>query len=467
MRASWFLLLGILGTPAGHPVPPRVLPRHAVPRTAVAPNMSYLDNGTIRVGVDLNMGGAITYLSKSSDSANVVWVPSPGGEIGPSCYAGPTPYGNPNPDWPNWPWNPVVSGDSYGNPSTVVASANDGKALYVRTVPLQWALNDVPCECFFETWIALDGNAVRLRYRLSNHRSDLAAYGAYGQELPAVYTIGKLWRIFTYDGDSPFTGATVREVPYVAAPPWQNLSPTENWVALVDDSGWGLGVLNDEVYFFLAGFSGTPDAGGPADSNTGYIAPVRDEILDQNVAYDYDATLVLGTVADIRSYAVAHRRVETRPDLHFSTDRFQEDRQHITYVNATDSGLPIKGGLHVLLDQSDPQIWLPESRWDAGSLPTLYLTAAFHTHETTAEVFWAIPGQGFDGSRRLDFTVIPDGQMRTYAIPLWSAATYSGTITRLRLDPSDGGTAGDWAEIASISFQPEPGGRTPRVVGAR
>jgi hypothetical protein len=423
--------------------------------------MSYLDNGTVRVGVDLNMGGVITYLSKSSDSYNVINGHDLGREVQQSYYAGPDPYGSPNPDWP---WNPIGAGDGYGHPSPVVASSNDGTTIYVRTLPMQWAIDSVPCECFFESRITLEGNAVRMRYRLTNHRADLNRYGSYGQELPAVYTIGKLWRIFTYDGPAPFTGDLAREVPFVAGPPWQSLAPTENWVALVDDSGWGVGVLNTEVYFFLAGFSDTPNAGGPGDDNTGYIAPVRDEILDHNVTYDYEASLILGTVAEIRAYAAAHRRVETRPDLHFSMDGFQEDRQHVTYVNASDSGLPIRGGLHVLLDEIDPEIWLPESRWDAGSLPTLYLTAAFHTHETAAEVFWAVPGQSFDGSRRLEFTVVPDGQMRTYAIPLWSSPTYTGTITRLRLDPSGGGISGDWVDVASISFQPALEGRGPRVV---
>jgi len=426
--------------------------------------MSYLDDGVVRVGVDLNMGGVITYLSRSSDTYNVIWEPSPGGEISQSYYGGPMPYGHANPAWSGWPWNPVGAGDSYGNRSQVVANSNDGKTIYVRTVPLQWALNNVACECFVESWIALDGSAVNLKYRITNHRADLTQYASFGQELPAVYTIGKLYKLYTYDGTAPFTGAPTRRITSPLPPPWGLYEPSENWMAFVDDSGFGLGVVNTSVLHFLAGFSGTLNTGGPLDNSTGYIAPVQDEILDHNIAYTYDATVILGTVDDIRAYAVAHRRAEARPDYHFALDQFQEDRQHVTYANAADSGLPLKGGLRVDLGQNDPQILFAEGRWDAASLPTLYLTAAFHTHETTAEVFWAIPGQGFDPSRRLDFPVIPDGQMRTYAIPLSSSPTYTGPITRLRLDPSDGGIAGDFIQILSLSFQPEPTDRLPRVV---
>ena len=466
MKSSSVLLLGALvAAPAiGQVPPPRIAARHPAPRTSAPPQMSYLDNGTIRVGVDLDMGGAITYLSRSSDSVNVINSFDLGREVNPSFYSGPSPYGHPSPDWPNWPWNPVGAGDTYGNRSQVVSSANDGSTLFVRAIPMQWALDNVACECFVETRITLDGNAVRLRYRLTNHRTDLRDFGGYGQELPAVYTVGKLWRLFTYDGASPFTGDSVREVPFVAGPPWQALVPTENWVALVDDSKWGVGVVNTDVFFFLGGFAGTPDAGGPGDNNTGYIAPVREEMLDHNIAYTYEASLVLGTVADIRAYAVAHRRADSRPDYHFDLDRFQEDRRGFTYLNAMDEGLPIRGSLHVKLDEVDPQIYPPEGHWDASEMPVLYIRAAFHTHDATGAVFWSGPGQDIDGSRVVLFPTIPDGQFHTYAVDLAASPDYTGTIAHLRFDPGDGGVADDWVEIAWISFQPDAAPRRPRVV---
>src|SRR5262245_39439177 len=427
--------------------------------------MSYLDNGVIRVGVDLDMGGVISYLSRSSDPRNVINVHDFGREVQQSYYSGPKPFGESHPAFPNWSWNPIGAGDIYGNLSRVVASSNDGTTLYVLAIPMQWALDQVPGDCYFETWITLDRNAVGLRYRLTNHREDLTRYGRFSQELPAVFTVGKLYRAFIYDGPAPFTDSPIRELPIVPSNHWRTYRPTENWMALVDRSGWGLGVLNTDVYRFVAGFSGERDTGGPEDDATGSMAPTRQEILDHNITYNYSASLILGTLAEIREYAVAHRREETRPDHHFSLDCFQEDRQHFVYVNADDAGLPIRGGLRVKLDRPDPQILLPESRWEAEAMPVLYVTAAFRTHDDSAAVLWAVPGEGVSESHRVSFPVIPDGQFRTYAIRLAGSPGYTGTITRLRIDPGEGGSPGDSVTIASVSYRsPDSSERTPRIV---
>lgn len=203
--------------------------------------MSYLDNGVIRVGVDLNMGGVITYLADfNNQDINLVNSSDQGREIQPSYYAGPQPYGDPHPGWPNWPWNPIGAGDCYGNRSEVVEKFNDGTTIYVKSIPLQWALDNVPCECVFEQWIELDGNAVEVHYKLTNARADHTDYGARHQELPAVYTTDRFHRIFTYNGGSPFTGRPVEEIAN-SGPPWAYFDATEKWAALVQDNGWGLG----------------------------------------------------------------------------------------------------------------------------------------------------------------------------------------------------------------------------------
>src|SRR4051794_11278549 len=43
-----------------------------MPATATAGRMSYLDNGTIRIGVDLDLGGSITHLSRSGGGENLI-----------------------------------------------------------------------------------------------------------------------------------------------------------------------------------------------------------------------------------------------------------------------------------------------------------------------------------------------------------------------------------------------------------
>ena len=53
------------------------------------------------------------------------------------------------------------------------------------------------------------------------------------------------------------------------------------------------------------GFAGRPGNYGPSASNTGYMAPNHIEILDYNIVYDFNFTLILGHVQ------VSYLRVES------------------------------------------------------------------------------------------------------------------------------------------------------------
>ena len=83
------------------------------------PKMSYLDNGVVKVGVDLNLGGSITYLSKSGVDQNMVNSWDFGRQIQMSYYAGPVPFApdgkHPKKEWDFIGWNPIQSGDAFGN----------------------------------------------------------------------------------------------------------------------------------------------------------------------------------------------------------------------------------------------------------------------------------------------------------------------------------------------------------------
>ncbi len=415
---------------------------------AHAERMSYLDNGTTRIGVDLDIGGTITFLSRSKEGANLINSHDLGRQVQQSYYSGPHPYGKAHPAWKDWSWNPIGSGDVYHHPSRVIEHSNDGKTLYTKTIPMQWALDNVPGECTFETWISLDKSAAHVRCQLNNNRSDKTQYGAHDQELPAVYTIGKLYRLFTYDGDRPFEGQPLRQL-HNAGPPWTNWKATENWAALVDDRGIGVGVIHPGVYSFIGGFHDKPNTGGPKDNPTGYIAPVRKEILDHNIVYEYRYILAVGTLEEIRAAAAANRVRDTRPD-----DRFTHDRRHWIYHNARDAGFPIAGGLRIKTTGDDPQLIGPEQWWRAAAAPKLFIRAAFRTRGDQVEVFWSVPGQAFSPERRAALTIRPDGQPRTYEVDLSAAPGYRGTITGLRIDPPDASGPDDEVRIESISWKP-------------
>lgn len=406
-----------------------------------------LENRQIRVGIDLDHGGAIAFLSKPGGE-NLINIHDMGRFIQPSFYSGPQPFGEAHSGWKGWPWNPIGAGDVYGNRAKVVDFVASGDQLYVKTIPMQWALKDVPGDCFFETWLRLERNTVRVRVRLTNNRKDKHLYGAYDQELPAVYTIGKLHRLFTYDGSEPFQDKPIREIKNVG-PPWESWKGTEHWAALVDDKEWGLGVLHEGIFDFTGGFHGTAGQGDAKSDATGYIAPVRKEILDPDIQYTYEYTLILGNLAEIRSYARLHRPVDTRPDY-----RFRRERQHWIINNAQDIGYPFTGAMRVKLEQDDPQLLGPEQWWQANDVPQISIRAAYHTKSTTARLYYRVLGkQGFAEERSVTFDIIPDDRYHTYVVDLAGSKGYQGTITGIRFDPIDRGAQGEYVDLMYISWR--------------
>ncbi|MFA7003533.1 MAG: hypothetical protein WC429_05800 [Verrucomicrobiia bacterium] len=419
---------------------------------AAESRMSYLDNGVIRIGVDLNLGGAITWLSASGSGAtNLVNSFDWGRQIQMSHYSGPVPYApngkQPNAAWTGIGWNPIQSGDCYGNRSHIVEHRNDGQELYVKCVPMHWPLNNEPGECTFECWLRLAGPVVQARCRFVNQRADTAQYAGRGQELPAIYTNGPWWRLMTYAGDRPFTGGPLTQIP--AKMPWTHWQATENWAALVNDAGWGVGIWAPDVFQFSGGFAGKPGAGGPKDNPTGYIAPVLMEIIDHNITYQFRYELILGPVGDIRRYVSKQVAKPSPPRW-----QFERDRQHWHFVNATDTGWPIRGELKILVERNDPQLIGPAAFWLAVDAPKLFIEAACHTRHTMAQVFWSRQdAPGFAADRSLTFPIIGDDAYHRYEVTLSAAPEYRGAITRLRFDPIPVGSPGEYIRVKSISLR--------------
>lgn len=454
---------------AAEPSTPKANDHPPAPKANVK---AFLENGRLKVGVDLARGGSIALLAdlqgrrdaegkvRGGAGESVVNVQDLGRYIGQSYYAGPKPFGKPHPNWPAWPWNPVSAGDVYNNPCKLLESTNDGRTLYVKSQPMQWALENVPADCVFETWISLEGSTVQVRNRLTNARDDKRQFPAMDQEVPAVYTVGTLHRLKTYDGDRPFSGGALSEIPKRPEkenmPQWNSFRATEHWAALVDDFDWGLGVVHPGVVRFLGGFYLTPGKGGPHDPPTGYVSPVRPEMLDHDAVYEYEYTLVLDTLTKIRETAYKLRPKSSAPDDRFGGDSpANGGRRHWRLAHARDDGAP-RGdrGWKVHLDQPDPQLLGPESAWRAEEAPKLHLDAAFRTKHSTAELYWSRhDAPGFAAERSVRFEVQPDGERRIYTIDLAASPEYRGLIAGIRLDPVASGGLAEFVEVFSFSHR--------------
>lgn len=272
----------------------------------------FIDNGVVRLGVDLTRGGSIGFFGGTgSSSSNLINCHDMGREVQLSFYGGPDFY---NPDnkcdklfnGQEWPWNPIGAGDIKGNHGNVSTADFSGTTAHIITTPLQWACDNVACECEFEQVITLGGPAntgVKVTATLHNHRSDTTQYRAFDQELPAVYSNGEYYRLITTNNGS------IQELDAGFDPskpfPWVPgaFSADENWAALVNKDGFGMGIVNFNTTSFIGGFSGKKGSGGPYDPQTGYIAPVKTLALPPGASYTFDFYLVLGDIDTIRAYA--------------------------------------------------------------------------------------------------------------------------------------------------------------------
>jgi hypothetical protein len=413
-----------------------------------------LDNGTIKVGVDTLYGGAITYLSQSGTTNNLINDYDHGRQVQQSYYSGPAnfhPAGTiQNPYWSPWLWNPVQAGDNYGYPSALLAYSNANGVIYVKTRPKQWALQNYAADCIMEQWTRLEGPAVRVHCKLTNNRSDHTQYPSYGQELPAVYGVGTLCRIFTYTGTAPFTGGPLTQQPSVW--PVRLFRATENWSAFVDGSNFGVGIHHPDAVATWGGYLNTGNActGGPPDNTLAYLGPLHLEVLDHNIVYEYDFNLIVGNLTNIRNWVYTHHS-DHRPDYSFGTNR-----QH-WYTNYGDSGVP-SGFLRQDLSGPDPILTGPYTAFPASAAPRIYFAARYIMSSPpanpTAVLYWETNNSGdFSEARTQIAPVIPDGRWRIYSFNVGGNAAWSGLISELRFDPIQSGGPGDYVDIAGISYR--------------
>lgn len=273
----------------------------------VADSKPVISNGVLTLKLDLTRGGAICYLSLAGSDRNIVNINDEGRYIQQSYYAGKSvnrQSEGQSPSWSPWSWNPIQVGDAFGNRAKILDFKKEESELYVKCTPMQWDMKNRPAEAEMEQWTTLQGNTLKVKNRLTCHRTD-KIYGdsiLNDQELPAVYPISALKKLYTYLGDLPFKNEAMSnpDVINLSSGFWgtyKNVS--EHWMAFVDDKLWGMGVYNPKCYYFLAGMAGVPDKEA-LDGSTSYIAPVKKEILYKKCVYEYEYYIIVGSLTEIR-----------------------------------------------------------------------------------------------------------------------------------------------------------------------
>ncbi|MBL8024899.1 MAG: hypothetical protein JNL74_00730, partial [Fibrobacteres bacterium] len=424
-----------------------------VSSTFLSAQMTWLNNGQLKLGVNLSLGGAVTYLSELPADINMINSYDWGRQIQMSYYSDPIPYapnGNqPKAEWAMLGWNPIQSGDCYGNRSTVLTYTNADSQIYVKCIPMHWPLNNVPGECTFEVWYKLNGKTITVRSRINNARPETTWFAAKEQEQPAIYTNGPWYKLVTYIGDAPFTNAPVTEVVKKddgLGFPWRRFSSPEQWMALVNDNNHGLGVWSLGHVNMCGGFAGGDSrkgSGGATDVQTGYISPIGIDILDSKITYDYNYTIIIGDVNEIRQYAKTHAQYGEP-----FTWTFMSDRQHWTYTgSARDQGWPIYNQLDIRWTDSTATILSPKTFWNADSFSQLTISADFkscteplkirlYAFDSTDLKHWPQWGEGLrpPASHDIEYFLYPTGSgFKTYKLDLSYKTAYMNSFTRIEI----------------------------------
>ncbi len=275
-----------------------------------------ISNDFITLKVDLTRGGAINFISAKDrlNNSSLVNIYDEGRYVQQSYYAGDVvnrQSEGQSPEWSPWSWNPIQVGDYAKNRAEILESKKEGNSIYVKCIPMQWDMNNMPADAIMEQWTKIDGNVVEVKNRLTINSID-ELYGnpsPRDQELPAVYPISALFNLYSYTGNTPFTKGKVEKLDVVnlSSGFWgiydgENGRPniSEKWMAFVDNNNFGMAVYTPAATKFLAGMAGVK--GKYADSSsTSYIAPLRVETLSAHSVYEYTYYLVIGDLEDMRN----------------------------------------------------------------------------------------------------------------------------------------------------------------------
>jgi hypothetical protein len=279
--------------PAPSPTPTLIRADWCVPSSTVPSGWSYLDNGKVRVGVDLYYGASIGLISAGGE--NIIDTDDNGRYISQSFYGTAAAHRG---KWGNMPWdyNPVQGGASDGTPSRVTEFCNDGLTMYAKTIPQDWG-NQGETRTVMEQWISLREELVEIHYRFE-YLEDWVNE-PFTHETPAIYVRRDLENLVYYDGNLPWKMEPVTHYQPLRLETSGNdyLSFTESWLAYVDANDWGIGFYKKgekDVTCFRVGEIGEKSA-------TSYFAFLDTRALVPGMVHEYTIYGRIGTLDQLRA----------------------------------------------------------------------------------------------------------------------------------------------------------------------
>ncbi len=269
-------------------------------------DLLYLDNGTIKVGIDRAMGAAITWISTEAYPKNLVNVRDPGRLIQQSYYAGKsldrTVEGQ-DKGWSPWTWNPIQGGGVSSWARVNEFKRLDDHTLYAETVPKLWDMPNEEAHALMHQWTGIepfmpDVLVVRCEF-ISNRELNDRWGGALPrhQEVPACYFTRNFDLVKSYLGNGQW-----QTEPITSGPPWSKAHPPKKAMALFNADGQGIAVFSPcstEHWNYGPADFGPGAHDDPKATPCMHVAPIALVKLGPKSTYSYRYWLVLGTEKEI------------------------------------------------------------------------------------------------------------------------------------------------------------------------
>lgn len=241
-------------------------------RTVKTDDMLYLKDDSLKIGVDLNMGGTLAYLAslkympteelnsnkevvidhtkKATEEVNLINVYDFGRQVQQSYYINvedPS-YKHGKYNDKTWPYNPVQAGDKNHNHSQVIdyrmVNREDCKLIYIKVRAMDWAQNGKTTKSYMESWYQIKENLLYVDNAFVNWEGFQTVTSPHTQELPACYVAQSFDKLVTgntsYDKQFTTWGNWNDEAenhgPFEAdKTPTGSQAPVADWYAWVND----------------------------------------------------------------------------------------------------------------------------------------------------------------------------------------------------------------------------------------
>ncbi len=265
-----------------------------------------LENGKLKIGIDREKGGSITWLSWNEYPKNMVNLSDPGRLIQQSYYAGKSldrKKDGQSKAWSPWTWNPIQGGGVSSWARVREFKRLNDRTLYAETIPKLWDMPNEEASAIMRQWTSIEPsvtNGVEVRCEFVSDREDSDLWGPAiprAQEIPACYFSRVFSEAKSYLGDSQW-----RDESHPPGPPWGHAQPPRNSMAFFTASGQGVAIFSpSSTQPWNFGPHGNGLSDDPLAGPCMHVAPLDRISLGPRSTYRFRYWIVVGNQVEIES----------------------------------------------------------------------------------------------------------------------------------------------------------------------